>query len=364
MKRHCDRKSAAICVAVLFLPVLFFAVILAYGYEDGMTVFDLMGYFSVWMERPVLVGFKPHTPKFILMATFLYGFGVALFLGNQENRRPGEEYGSASWGNPRELCRRYMDKEHPDKNVILTQHVQLGLDGYKHRRNLNILVIGGSGAGKTRFFCLPGIMSANCSFLVTDPKGELLRKTGNLLKTMGYEVKVFDLINPENSDCYNPFVYLRDEKDVLKLIDNFIKNTTPKTASSTDPFWEKAEIALDSALILYLLSEAPPEEQNFETMMVMLEHAAVKEEDENYRSPLDVLFEILEEEEPNHVAVKQYKVFKQAAGKTAKSILISAAVRLAAFNLPQYARMTSRDELDLGSLGEKKTGSLLYHTNQ
>ena len=188
------------------------------------------------------VGFKPHTPKFMLMAAFLYGFGVALFLGNQENRRPGEEYGSASWGNSRELCRRYMDKEHPDKNVILTQHVQLGLDGYKHRRNLNILVIGGSGAGKTRFFCLPGIMSANCSFLVTDPKGELLRKTGNLLKTMGYEVKVFDLINPENSDCYNPFVYLRDEKDVLKLIDNFIKIQRPKRRRVQIHFGKKQKL--------------------------------------------------------------------------------------------------------------------------
>lgn len=354
MKRQHDWRSAVIFMAACALPILMIAVILAHGYEDGMTVFDLMGYFSKWMERLTLVGLKPHTPKFVLMAMLLYGFGIALFFSSRENRRPGEEYGSASWGDPRELCRKYMDRAHPDKNVILTKHVQLGLDGYKHRRNLNVLVIGGSGAGKTRFFCLPGIMSANCSFLVTDPKGELVRKTGALLKQKGYEVKVFDLINPENSDCYNPFVYLRDEKDVLKLIDNFIKNTTPKTASSTDPFWEKAEIALDSALILYLLSEAPPEEQNFETMMVMLEHAAVKEEDENYRSPLDVLFEILEEEQSNHVAVKQYKVFKQAAGKTAKSILISAAVRLAAFNLPQYARMTSRDELDLGSLGEKK----------
>lgn len=181
----------------------------------------------------------------------------------------------------------------------------------------------------------------------------MLRATGSLLKEKGYEVKVFDLINPEKSDCYNPFVYLRDEKDVLKLIDNLIKNTTPKTASNADPFWEKAEIALDSALMLYLLSEAPPEEQNFETMMYMIEHAAVREDDEQYKSPLDLLFEVLEEEQPNHVAIKQYKVFKQAAGKTAKSILISAAVRLAAFNLPQYAHLTSRDELELGSLGEK-----------
>ena len=208
----------------------------------------------------------------------------------------------------------------------------IGMDGHKHRRNLNILVVGGSGSGKTRFFCKPGIMSANCSYLITDPKGEMLRATGQLLKDEGYDVKVFNLIDPSQSDGYNPFRYLRDEKDALKLIDNLIKNTTPRNASSNDPFWEKAEIALDSALMLYLMSEAPPEEQNFETMMLMMEYAQVREEDEQYRSPLDMLFEALEEEQPNHVAVKQYKVFKQAAGKTAKSILVSAAVRLAAFN--------------------------------
>ena len=187
-------------------------------------------------------------------------------------------------------------------------------------------------------------------------QGSLLasKLLGRLLMDEGYDVKVFNLIDPSQSDGYNPFRYLRDEKDALKLIDNLIKNTTPRNASSNDPFWEKAENALDSALMLYLMSEAPPEEQNFETMMLMMEYAQVREEDEQYRSPLDMLFEALEEEQPNHVAVKQYKVFKQAAGKTAKSILVSAAVRLAAFNLPQYAAMTSRDDMDFGSLGEQK----------
>ena len=167
-------------------------------------------------------------------------------------------------------------------------------------------------------------------------------------------MKVFNLIDPSQSDCYNPFVYVHNEKDVLTLIDNLIKNTTPRNASSNDPFWEKAEIALDSALMLYLISEAPPEERNFETMLYMMNFAEVREDDDQYRSPLDMLFRALEEEQPNHVAVKQYKVFKQAAGKTAKSILVSAAVRLAAFNIPQYARMTMADEMDFGSLGEKK----------
>lgn len=319
-----------------------------------MTIFELMGRFTVLMERPFSIRWTVHTPKFMLGALICYGLSVGYYYASRENRRQGEEYGSAKWGDPHQLCKKYMDHEEPEKNIILTETVKLGMDGHKHRRNTNILVIGGSGSGKTRFFCKPGLMSANCSYLVTDPKGEMLRSTGGLLKEQGYDVKVFDLINPENSDGYNPFVYLRDEKDVLKLIDNLIKNTTPKTAGSADPFWEKAEIALDSALMLYLMSEAPIDEQNFETIMFMLENAAVREEDEQYKSPLDMLFEALEEEQPCHVAVKQYKVFKQAAGKTAKSILISASVRLAAFNLPQYARMTSHDELDLGSLGEKK----------
>ena len=239
---------------------------------------------------------------------------IALYYSGRENRRPGEEYGSAKWGNPKELNRKYMDHQHKEANIILTQHVRLGMDGYITQRNMNILVVGGSGSGKTRFFCKPGVYSANCSYLITDPKGELLRASGGLLKNKGYDVKVFNLIDPSQSDCYNPFVYVHNEKDVLTLIDNLIKNTTPRNASSNDPFWEKAEIALDSALMLYLISEAPPEERNFETMLYMMNFAEVREDDDQYRSPLDMLFRALEEEQPNHVAVKQYKVFKQAAG--------------------------------------------------
>ncbi len=354
MKPRFSDKSTAIGFAVLGVFLTVFAIILASQYEVGMNLFTLTARFFDWMESPKMIHWKPHTLKFIVMVWLCYGIGIGLYVSSLENRRPGEEYGSARWGNVQEIGKRYRDQKNPENNMILTEHIMLGLDGRMHKRNTNVLVIGGSGAGKTRFFCKPGIMSANCSYLITDPKGELARSTGSLLKAKGYEVKVFDLINPEQSDCYNPFVYLKDEKDVLKLIDNLIKNTTPKTASSSDPFWEKAEIALDSALMLYLLSEAPEEEQNFATMMVMIEHASVREDDEGYKSPLDLLFEVLEEEKPNHVAVKQYKVFKQAAGKTAKSILISAAVRLAAFNLPQYAQLTARDDLDLGSLGEKK----------
>ena len=334
--------------------VLWLGAIAAYAYEDGMNLFQWMGRFSQVLERPLSIGWTAHTPKFMLVSLIIYAFGIALYYSSRENRRPGEEYGSARWGDPRALCRKYMDHQHKEANIILTQRVRLGMDGYITQRNMNILVIGGSGSGKTRYFCKPGLYSANCSYLVTDPKGELLKAAGGLLLSLGYEVRVFNLIDPEQSDCYNPFVYVREEKDVLSLIDNLIKNTTPRNASSNDPFWEKAEVALDSALMLYLIHEAPQDEQNFETMIYMMNFADVREEDEQYRSPLDMLFRALEEEQPAHVAVKQYKVFKQAAGKTAKSILVTAAVRLAAFNIPQYAAMTSMDEMDFGSLGERK----------
>lgn len=340
--------------AALLPLVLWLAVIAACVYEDGMNLFQWMGCFSRALERPFSVRWTAHTLKFMMGSVFLYGCGIALYYSGRENRRPGEEYGSAKWGDPKELNRKYMNHQHKEANIILTQHVRLGMDGYITQRNMNILVVGGSGSGKTRFFCKPGVYSANCSYLITDPKGELLRASGGLLKNKGYDVKVFNLIDPSQSDCYNPFVYVHNEKDVLTLIDNLIKNTTPRNASSNDPFWEKAEIALDSALMLYLISEAPPEERNFETMLYMMNFAEVREDDDQYRSPLDMLFRALEEEQPNHVAVKQYKVFKQAAGKTAKSILVSAAVRLAPFNLPQIKAITDHDDMDLYTLGERK----------
>ena len=340
---------AALCPLVLWL-----AAISAYAYEDGMNLFQWMGRFSQVLERPFAIGWTPHTLKFMLGSLLLYGCGIALYYSSRENRRPGEEYGSAKWGDPKELNQKYMDRQHKDANIILTQRVRLGMDGYVTQRNTNILVVGGSGSGKTRFFCKPGVYSANCSYLITDPKGELLRSAGGLLAAMGYEVRVFNLIDPSQSDGYNPFSYIRSEKDVLTLIDNLIRNTTPRNAAGNDPFWEKGEIALDSALMLYLISEAPPEEQNFEMLIYMMNFAEVKEDDDQYRSPLDMLFRALEEEQPNHVAVKQYKIFKQAAGKTAKSIVVTAAVRLATFNIPQYADMTRTDEMDFGSLGEKK----------
>lgn len=346
------KKMHPIAWAILCLPVVYFAMVTASVYIPGENIFALLERISTMVRRPDLLRWTAYTPRFLLVFLLLYGGGVLLYYADHENRRPGEEYGSAKWGNARELNKRYADQN--GENVILTKRVSIGLDGYKHRRNLNILVVGGSGSGKTRFFCKPGIMSVNCSYLIVDPKGEMLRSTGYLLKEEGYDIKVFDLIHPRQSDGYNPFTYIRDDPDVLKLMDNLVKNTTPPKGASNDPFWEKAEIALDSALMLYLLYEAPAEEQNFEMLMFMLECARVMEEDEQYQSPLDLLFQTLEERDPSHIAVREYKVYKQAAGKTAKSILVTASVRLAAFIFPQYAAMMQTDEMDFASMGERK----------
>ena len=328
------------------------AVVAASAYKEGSNIFVWMGHFSEVLKRPSLLRWTPYTVKCIVIVLLLCAFAVLLYRSDREKRRPGGEYGTAKWGAAETMNQKYADKDGP--NVILTQHVSIGMDGYKHQRNLNVLVVGGSGSGKTRYFCKPGLMDANCSYLVVDPKGEMLRSTGYFLKSQGYDIKVFDLIHPRQSDGYNPFRYIREEPDVLKLMDNLVKNTTPPKGASNDPFWEKAEIALDSALMLYLLSEAPKEEQTFEMLMFMLECARVMEEDDQYPTPLDLLFQSLEERDPTHVAVREYKVYKQAAGKTAKSILVTASVRLAAFIFPQYTNIMQRDEMDFGSLGERK----------
>lgn len=331
---------------------VYLAVAAASAYEEDSNIFVWMGRFSEVLKRPSLLRWTPYTVKCIIVVLLLCAFAVVLYRSDREKRRPGGEYGTAKWEAAETMNQKYADKDGP--NVILTQHVSIGMDGYKHQRNLNVLVVGGSGSGKTRYFCKPGLMDANCSYLVVDPKGEMLRSTGHFLKSQGYDIKVFDLIHPRQSDGYNPFRYIREEPDVLKLMDNLVKNTTPPKGASNDPFWEKAEIALDSALMLYLLSEAPKEEQTFEMLMFMLECARVMEEDDQYPTPLDLLFQSLEERDPTHVAVREYKVYKQAAGKTAKSILVTASVRLSAFIFPQYTNIMQEDEMDFGSLGERK----------
>lgn len=336
------------------LPVIWWvAILLADAIQPGRNLFELMEVLTEKLNHPFQFHYTEYTIKSMLVCTLLYAAGIGIFYSSQKNYRRGEEHGSARWGDARQICKKYSQKPY-SQNILLTQNFRISLDTHKHRRCLNILVVGGSGAGKSRGFALPNIMQCCCSMVITDPKAELLRKTGGLLEKKGYEVRVFDLINPDTSFCYNPFEYVHDDKDVLRLISNLIQNTTPKGSQSSDPFWEKSETALLQALMLYLLHEAPPEEQNFAMIMEMLGSAQVKEEDEDYESPLDILFDRLEMRDPDSIAVKQYHIYKQAAGKTAKSILISVGVRLAAFNLPQIAKLTNTDELDLSSMGERK----------
>ena len=335
---------------------------LACAIQPGENIFEILDRLSQILRQPFSLHYTVYTGKCILILSFAYITGICIYYSQQKNYRRGVEHGSARWGDVHQICKRYADKEYTH-NLLLTQNFRMSQEVYKHQRNLNVLVAGGSGAGKSRTYAVPNILQCSqaeskkgggCSIVVTDPKGELLRKTGGLLERMGYEVRVFDLINPDTSFCYNPFCYVHDDKDVLKLINNLIRNTTPKGSQASDPFWEKSETALLQALMLYLLHEAPPEEQNFPMIVEMLGSAQVKEEDEEYQSPLDILFERLEMRKPDSIAVKQYQIYKQAAGKTAKSILISVGVRLAAFNLKEIANLTCTDELDLASIGEKK----------
>lgn len=349
------RKDKQVELVFYFVGAVFIAwlsVLVAPCIHKGL--FDAIIYLNEAMNSPFSFELCQDTLKCILISESIYSFSYLAYYYNRKNYRRNEEYGSAKWANNKAINKKYTEKDYYS-NKILSQNVRIGLDGRRHRRNLNTLVIGGSGAGKTRFFGKPNLMQCNTSFVVLDPKGEQLRDVGNLLEKEGYVIKVVDLINMNRSHCYNPFRYIKDDKDVLKLITNLIRNTTPKGSQTNDPFWEKSETALLEALCLYLLHEAPEEEQNFTMVMEMIAAAEVKEDDEEYQSPLDELFERLEIRNPNSLALKQYKIYKQAAGKTAKSILISVGVRLSAFNLESIASLTATDELELDLVGERKT---------
>ena len=330
------------------VPVVWLALLLAQSLGGGLP--DLLRNLTVALEQPTNIVWTDKSLPTILICLAAYGMAVLLYRTNQGRTRDGEEHGSAVWATPASVNAQFAQKD----SIPLTQHVRLGLDTHKHRRSLNVLVIGGSGAAKTRSFVLPNILTANTNYVITDPKSEVLLATGGYLKEQGYDVRVLNLVNLEQSDGYNPFCYLRDEKDVLKLVNNLIQSTTPKGSHESDPFWTKAETALLQAIILMLFQEAPEYEQNFSMVMRVLEYAEVREEDEGHVSPLDLLFESIERRKPDSVAVRQYKVFKLAAGKTAKSILVSTAVRLAPFNLPQIQALTDHDDMDLYTLGEKK----------
>uniref|UniRef100_UPI003FEEDDCB VirD4-like conjugal transfer protein, CD1115 family n=1 Tax=Dysosmobacter welbionis TaxID=2093857 RepID=UPI003FEEDDCB len=311
---------------------------------------DILSHLTEALKHPFQIRWTGHSFASILVCSGLYVMGICLYQSEQGRTRDGAEHGSAAWASPKQVNAMFAQKQ----NKILTRHVRLGLDTHKHRRSLNVLVIGGSGAAKTRSYVKPNILEANTNYVITDPKSEVLLATGGWLESQGYDIRVLNLVNLEQSDGYNPFRYLRDEKDALRLVNNLIQATTPKGNHESDPFWTKAETALLQAIILMLFQEAPEYEQNFSMVMRVLEYAEVKEEDEEYISPLDLLFQAIERENPNSVAVHQYKVFKMAAGKTSKSILVSTAVRLAPFNLPQIQAITDHDDMDLYTLGEKK----------
>ena len=339
-------------LGLLLIPTIWFALLIASYMDKGLI--NAIPYLSEALNHPFSIHWCDASLKTIGIFLIVYALAIGMYLSSAKNYRRTEEYGSAKWANPNTVCKKYANKDY-FTNKVFSQNVRMGLDGKKHRRNLNTVVIGGSGAGKTRFYAKPNIMQCNTSFVVLDPKGEIIRSVGHLLEDNGYVIKVIDLIDMSKSLGYNPFHYIRSDKDVLKLITNLIRNTTPKGSSTNDPFWEKSETALLEALMLYLYHYAPEDEQNITMIMEMLNYAEVKEDEEDYESPLDELFKRLEIIDSNSLALKQYKIYKQAAGKTAKSILISVGVRLAAFNLEELASLTRFDEMELEQIGERKT---------
>lgn len=351
--RH-DKFSKQNIVLYILGTVLaaWFGLLSAPCLKDGLV--GLIRDFGVITQNPFKIQLCEGSLKTVLIFVGIYGLGIGVYLSSSRNYRRREEHGSAQWDSPVQVNRKYADKV-PTRNKILTQNVSVGLDGRKHRRNLNTLVCGGSGAGKTRFFAKPNLCQANSSYVVLDPKGELLRDTGNLLSGKGYDIKVLDLINMEKSHCYNPFVYLRSDNDIQRLVTNLFKNTTPKGSQSQDPFWDQAATMLLLALIFYLHYEAPPEEQNFPMVMEMIRAGEVREDDETYKSALDILFERLEMRNPEHIALKYYRSYHSGSGKTLKSIQITLISRLEKFNLESLASITQNDELELWSIGEKKT---------
>lgn len=347
-----DKNEQKILIVLGLIFAVWFGLLIAPYLENGLL--NVLKNLNKITQNPFSFSFGSYSLRGVFICLVFYMIGVGIYMSTRKNKRPQEEYGSAKWADPKEVNKIFANKD-PYYNKLFTQNVRMGLDVRRYQKNLNTIVIGGSGAGKTRYYAKPNLMQCNSSFVVLDPKGEILRDTGRLLEKEGYVIRVIDLIDMTRSHCYNPFHYLQGDNDILKLITNLIRNTTPKGSQTNDPFWEKSETALLQALMLYLFHEAPEEEQNFTMVMEMIAAAEVKEDDEDYESPLDILFERLEMAKPGTLAYKQYRIFKQAAGKTAKSILVSVGVRLAVFNLDSLASLTSCDELELEKISDRKT---------
>ena len=348
-----DSKKQKIILSIFgIIPVIWLALLIAPHIDGGLA--EIIKNFSKALNNPFGITICNNTIKTVFFLLLAYGLAIGIYFSTRKNYRRNEEYGSAKWGNAISINKKYEQKN-SNNNKILTQNVKIGLDGRKHRRNLNLLICGGSGAGKTRFFAKPNVMQCNSSMVILDPKGEIVRDTGELLEKKGYSVKVLDLINMDKSHCYNPFVYLKNDNDVQKLVTNLFKSTTPKGSQSNDPFWDTAASMLLLSLIFYLWYEAPEEEQNFTMVMEMLRAGDVKEDDDLYMSPLDILFERLEINNPDHIALKYYRDYHSGSAKTLKSIQITLASRLEKFNLESLSMLTMTDELELDTLGEKKT---------
>jgi len=350
-KRGSRRQTLIFCMAGL-VPVSWLALLAAPHASGGIVA--IIQNLAKSLNDPLAITWCADSARTIIMFAAAYAVGIGIYLSTRRNKRPREEHGSAKWGEAASVNRKYADRRHAD-NKLLTRNVRIGLDGKKHKRNLNVMVVGGSGSGKTRYFAKPNAMQANTSMVILDPKGEIARDTGSLLQASGMEVKVLDLINMWRSHCYNPFVYLKEDNDVQRLVTNLFKSTTPKGSQVQDPFWDTAASMLLLALVFYLKYEAPPDEQNFTMVMDMLRAADVREEDEMYQSVLDEIFERLEMRDPDHIALKYYRDYRSGSGKTLKSIQITLASRLEKFNLESLAALTATDELNLASLGERKT---------
>ncbi len=346
-----DRKSAIILSLIGIVPVLWLALLIAPFVKGGLS--EILTGLMNTISNPFQIQLCEDSLKTVLFLLAAYGMGIGIYFSTRRNYRRREEHGSAKWGNAKAVDRKYRQFP-PSENKLMTQNVRIGINAQKHRRNLNTLVCGGSGAGKTRFYCKPNLMQANTSFVILDPKGEILRDTGGLLEAKGYEVRVLDLISMEKSHCYNPFVYLRDDNDIQRLVTNLFKSTTPKGSQSNDPFWDTAASMLLLALVFYLHYEAPEDEQNFAMVMEMLRAAEIEDEESNAPSALDDLFRDLEADNPEHIALKYYRSYHSGSAKTLKSIQITLAARLEKFNLESLAALTSTDELELPTMGEKK----------
>ena len=346
-------RTNVILYCLGLIPTVWLGLLVAPALRSGLP--NLIRNLAVVFGKPFHIVWCEDSVKAVLIFICAYAMGIGIYLSTARNYRRREEHGSAHWGNAGQVNKKYENKAEPEKNKILTQKTKIGLDGRKHRRNLNVLVCGGSGAGKTRFYAKPNIMQANTSFVILDPKGENVRDTGNLLKSKGYDIKVLDLINMDKSYCYNPFVYLHSDNDIQKLVTNIFKNTTPKGSQSQDPFWDQAAMMLLLALVFFLHYEAPPEEQNFPMVMEMIRSGEVKEDDDGFMSPLDRLFARLADRTPDHIALKYYRNYRSGSGKTLKSIQITLVARLEKFNLDSLAAITQSDEMELDKLGEKKT---------